>query len=221
MLRSDQFAGAIDLGIREQFAHAGDHIAYFWSTDEDFREGVRFLEVGFKQGDYCIIFGYEEANQRVLDVLSKRFDCDALREEQRLAVVHGVESADLMLGQIGADFTAAMERGARQLRLLGNIGWGKPDWPDENAILAFEARVTEAAKPLPAVFVCMYDVRAVTGRIIFRGAFETHPLTICRNVLRENPHYIAADEFLRSLAEEASAQRCSDMEQPGDEGDPR
>lgn len=177
----------------------GDHIAYFWLNEQDFREGVRFLEVGLRQGDYCILFGYEDANQSVLDILCKDFDCDALREQQKLALIHGVSSADDMLAQIGADFQAAIGRGAKQLRLLGNIGWGRPNWPDENAILAFEARVTEAAKPLPAVIVCMYDVRAVTGRIIFRGAFETHPLTICRNVLRENPHYIPADEFLRTL----------------------
>lgn len=202
MLRSNDFQGSVELGIREQFAHAGDHIAYFWITEEDFRQGVRFLEVGLDRDDYCIIFGYEEANQRVVDILSRKFDCAALLNEQRLSIIRGVTSADDMLAQIGADLAAAMQRGARHLRLLGNIGWGKPNWPDENAILAFEARITEAAKPLPAVIVCMYDVRAVSGRIIFRGAFETHPLTICRNVLRENPHYVPIDEYLRGLAQD-------------------
>ncbi|MFN2441378.1 MAG: MEDS domain-containing protein [Thermoanaerobaculia bacterium] len=201
MLEPQKASNAIELGIRGQYAHPGDHIAYFWMDESDFREGVKFLEVGLQQSDYCVVFGYEEANRRVLDVLRPKFDSHELQNESRLSVIHGVSSADAMLGQIGADFEAALKRGAKRLRLLGNIGWGRPDWPDENQILAFEARVTAAAKPLPAVIVCMYDVRAVTGRVIYKGAFETHPLTICRNVLRENPTYVPLEEYLASIGQ--------------------
>ncbi|MCA1732342.1 MAG: MEDS domain-containing protein [Acidobacteria bacterium] len=201
MLGSQKTSDAIELGIRGQYAHPGDHIAYFWMDESEFREGVKFIEVGLEQGDYCVVFGYEEANLRVLEVLRPKFDSQELQNESRLSVIHGVSSADAMLGQIGADFEAALGRGAKRLRLLGNIGWGRPDWPDENQILAFEARVTAAAKPLPAVIVCMYDVRAVTGRIIYQGAFETHPLTICRNVLRENPAYVPLEQYLASVGQ--------------------
>ena len=34
------------------------------------------------------------------------------------------------------------------------------------------------------------------------GAFETHPLTICGNVMRQNTHYVEVDEFLRRLKTE-------------------
>lgn len=37
------------------------------------------------------------------------------------------------------------------------------------------------------------------------GAYETHPLTICRNVLRENPFHVPAQEFLDSLPETGRA----------------
>ncbi len=45
----------------------------------------------------------------------------------------------------------------------------------------------------------MYDVRALPGRVIVHGAFETHPLTICGNMRRENPHYVQFDEFIKRL----------------------
>jgi hypothetical protein len=32
-------------------------------------------------------------------------------------------------------------------------------------------------------------------------AYETHPLTFCGNVLRENPFYVGVDEFLERLRE--------------------
>jgi hypothetical protein len=33
------------------------------------------------------------------------------------------------------------------------------------------------------------------------GAYETHPLTFCGNVLRENPHYVEVDQYLGRLEE--------------------
>jgi hypothetical protein len=47
----------------------------------------------------------------------------------------------------------------------------------------------------------MYDVASLSGGVMMHGAFETHPLTISRNVLRENPYYVKVDEFLASLEE--------------------
>jgi hypothetical protein len=31
------------------------------------------------------------------------------------------------------------------------------------------------------------------------GAYETHPLTFCGNVLRENPFYVGVDEYLERM----------------------
>ena len=49
----------------------GDHIAYFWETDKEFEQGVQFLLVGATGRDHCVIFGHDEANQRVCDILER------------------------------------------------------------------------------------------------------------------------------------------------------
>jgi hypothetical protein len=36
-------------------------------------------------------------------------------------------------------------------------------------------------------------------RGMVHGADETHPLTFCGNVLRENPFYVGVDEYLERL----------------------
>lgn len=197
--RTERVPGGVALGIQDQFARAGDHIAYFWESDREFEQGVKFLAVGLRNGDFCIIFGHDDANERVRRILARDFDVDELERTNQLTLLPGKRDAGEILATIGATFKAALERGSKMLRLLGNIGWGRPDWPDEDAILEFEATVTTAIKEIPAVVVCMYDTRSVPGRAMFRGALETHPLTISRNILRENPHYVAPAEFIASL----------------------
>src|SRR5437588_3145276 len=56
----------VELGIRGQRVQVCDHIAYFWESEEEFAEGVGFLETGLQVGDYCVIFGQPEANEKVL-----------------------------------------------------------------------------------------------------------------------------------------------------------
>ncbi len=187
----------ISLGIRGEDVEVGSHLAYFWETHEEFAEAVEFLAAGLRAGDHVVVFGHEEANEKVCGILSsKGWDCERLAAKGRLSIVGGRLFGDEMLSEIAATFEAALARGASIVRLLGNIGWGKEGWPDERDIFAFEARVTEAAGQAPCVVLCLYDVNQLSGRIVLHGAFECHPLTICGNILRENPHYVGVDDFL-------------------------
>jgi len=198
--RTKHRAGTIDLGLRDEKVKLGDHIAYFWENDRQFEEAVGFLLVGIRKGDHAVVFGHDEANKKVVDLLRETgLDTDHLQVTDRLTVITGGPSGDRMLGNIGETFEGAVERGSGCIRLLGNIGWSKPGWPDDLDILAFESKVTGAAKQFPCVVMCMYDVASLSGNIMVHGAYETHPLTFCGNVLRENPFYVGVDEFLERI----------------------
>lgn len=187
----------VDLGLYGEKVPVGSHIAYLWETPEQFAEGTAFLEAGLKSGDHLVIFGFEEACGEVCKAMTARgHDLDKLTAEGRISMIHGADDGDTMLGTIGTAFRKAIDSGARMIRLLGNIGWGRPGWPSEKDILAFESKVTSAALSFPCVVVCMYNVASLSGKIILHGAFETHPLTICRNLIRENPHYVPVESFL-------------------------
>ena len=192
--------GDIPLGLRDERVKLGDHIAYFWEHDREFEEAVGFLLVGIRNGEHVVVFGHEEANKKVVDVLRNLgIDTDHLQTSERLTVITGGPTGDKMLGSIGETFGRAVEAGCGCIRLLGNIGWSKPGWPDDLDILEFEAKVTGAAKQFPCVVMCMYDVASVSGSVMVHGAYETHPLTFHGNMLRENPFYVAVDEFLERL----------------------
>jgi len=198
--RTNHRAGIIDLGLRDEKVKLGDHIAYFWENDKQFEEAVAFLLVGIRKGDHAVVFGHDEANKKVVDLLrQKGINTDHLQTSERLTVITGGPSGEKMLGNISETFERAVERGSGCIRLLGNIGWSKPGWPDDLDILAFEAKVTGAAKQFPCGVMCMYDVASLSGSIMVHGAYETHPLTFCGNVLRENPFYVGVDEYLDRL----------------------
>ncbi len=198
--RTKRRPGEIALGLRDERIRLGDHIAYFWEHDREFEEAVGFLLVGIRNGDHVVVFGHDEANKKVVDVLRRLgIDTDHLQTSERLTVITGGPTGEKMLGTIGETFGRAVEAGCGCIRLLGNIGWSKPGWPDDLDILAFEAKVTGAAKAFPCVVMCMYDVASVSGSVMVHGAYETHPLTFKGNVLRENPFYIGVDEFLERL----------------------
>ena len=191
-------AEQVPLGIGGENVNVGEHIAYFWDDDKEFDRGVDFLALGLRGADHGVIFGHEEANEKVLDCLrQKGIAADDLIASGRLTVLGGESAGDAMLATIGGCFQRAVDGGCSLIRLLGNIGWGHPDWPGQDDILAFEAKVTGAAKAFPCVVVCMYDVQSLPGKVMVHGAFETHPLTFCRNILRQNPFYVPVEEFRR------------------------
>lgn len=192
---------AVDLGIRSEHVEPGSHIALLWENDEEFREGVGFLQEGVARGDHLVVFGYDEANRRVLDVLREvGVDVDSLQEAGRLDVLGAAATGDATLAGIAETFQDAIEKGAGMIRLLGNIGWEREGWPSERELLEFESKVTEAARDLPCVIVCMYDLQRCSGGTLVKGCFQTHPLTFFGNLVRENPYHISHDEFVEQLS---------------------
>ena len=175
--------------IPDENVRPGDHIAYFWESADEFDRGVEFLVSGLAGEDHCVVFGHDDANQRVMEVLRlKGVDGEGLRRQGRLTVAGSASTGDAILANLGSIFQAAVDGGAPMIRLLGNIGWGKRGWPDEEDLLLFEAKVTGAAKAFPAVVVCMYDVETLSGRVIVNGGVATHGISVCGNMMRVNPY---------------------------------
>jgi formate hydrogenlyase transcriptional activator len=183
------------------YATQGAHIAYFWENEKDFFAGVEFLAAGLRKDDDCVVFGHTDANAKVCARLKEiGFDVSGLIDRKRIHVLGAKPTGAATLGAIGEVFQDVIAKGAPLIRLLGNIGWGKPDWPDDADILAFEARVTEAAKQFPCVVVCMYDLPSLPGHIVQHGGFETHPqLQVGSGPLTANPYYVPAQAFLERI----------------------
>jgi Nif-specific regulatory protein len=206
----------VELGIKSEYVPLHAHVAYFWETDKEFADAVGFLEAGLLGTDHCVIFGHDEANKAVCKILRERgFDVEGLQAKGRLTVLGGNLSGDKNLQTITITFKQAIAGGTPLVRLLGNIGWFKHNWPDQGDLLAFEAKLTNATKQFPCVVVCMYEMRGLPGHIVHHGGFETHPLIMRKDSVHKNPYYIPTDMFLEHLeavaADIADRQRTEEM----------
>jgi MEDS: MEthanogen/methylotroph, DcmR Sensory domain/Putative zinc-finger len=185
------------LGITNDRVALGSHLIYFWETEDEFASGVRFLQLGLSNREHCVLFGHDEANDRVLGLLRAGHDVDGAIKSGEVAVLRRESSAPVTLGKIEAAFVTAVQNGARVIRYLGNLGMGDAPLPGKGVdeVLQLEAGATALGHRYPCVIVCMYDVNTVSGRLILNGGFGTHPLTVCQGALRENPYYSAGKEF--------------------------
>jgi MEDS: MEthanogen/methylotroph, DcmR Sensory domain len=195
----------IPLGITEDDVILGSHLIHFWNTEEEFERGVRFLEVGVSaESQYCVLFGHDEANHRVSEILRRKgHDVDRLLQEGRLVILRRESSASATLANIEAAFSAAMKKGATAIRYLGNLGAGKVPLPGRGAdeVIDLENGVTPLALRYPSVIVCMYDVNTVSGSLLLNAGFGTHSYAVSHGALHQNSFYPAEEKASAMFSE--------------------
>lgn len=188
---SSGVAGEMPLGIASGSVPPGSHLLYFWESDAEFERGVRFLYPGLQAGEHCVIFGHDEALEKVQQVLRNAgYDPEELVRRGALSVLRRHAAADATLAEIGAVLQAAVRAGASAIRFLGNLGMGRDPLPAGEAdVHELESKASSLISNFPCVIVCMYDVRTLSGSIIVRAGLETHGLTVCHEGLCENPYF--------------------------------
>jgi hypothetical protein len=183
----------IPLGITNDQVALGSHLIHFWQNEEEFERGVRFLDLGVaNESQYCVLFGHDEANHQVLELLRKTCgDLDRVLQEGRLVILRRESSASVMLANIEATFAAAVRKGATVIRYLGNLGMGQAALPGRGAdeVVELENGATALGRRYPSVIVCMYDINTVSGSLVLNAGFGTHPLAVCGHALRQNPYF--------------------------------
>ena len=188
---------SVALGIAHETVFAGDHLAYFYETDEELERAFGFLDVGLRGSDHCIVFGIEEDADAALGILKKRgWNTDELRATGRLSVLRPESTCDGTVESVSRHFDALFARGVKFIRFLGNAAVGREGWPSEEEFYRLEAAVSAATVTLPCVAICMFDLRALPARTILKAAFEGHPVTLHGNCIRENPYYVPRAQAL-------------------------
>ena len=169
----------------------GDHIAYFYESDEEFERALGFIELGLRMLDHCVLFGIPEDTDRMRRVVdAKGWNTATLIAEGKLSILEPRPTCDETVQVVSAHFNALYGAGVSFIRFLGNAAVGQEGWPSEEEFYKLEATVSEATLHMKCVAICMFDLRAQSARTIMRAAFEGHPITLHRNCIRENPFYI-------------------------------
>jgi MEDS: MEthanogen/methylotroph, DcmR Sensory domain len=192
----------IALGITEDKVVLGTHLIHFWQNEDEFERGVRFLELGIEnESQYCVLFGHDEANQEILEILRKKHpDLDRVIREGRLVILRREGSASETLANIEAAFAGAVRKGATAIRYLGNLGMGRAPLPGRGAdeVIELENGATLLRRRFPCVMVCMCDVNTVSGRLLLNAGFGTHDLAVWGHALTKNAYFAPRAEAKRN-----------------------
>ena len=203
-------ADQVPLGFADLTVDVPSHVCLFYSDDDELRQRLGFLAHTLDDPtQVAVLFGKQERLEEVLAYIAEDFRRDIARDLDagRIVLVNGTRDPDRLLGGIATALDAAVARGARLIRFLGFIGWGDMDWPADEDLMTFEAKVTEAVKSYPAVVVCTYNVERLPGQILIFAGIETHPLTIIGSTLAENPHYVPFAEYTGRRNRPTTAER--------------
>jgi hypothetical protein len=181
----------IPVGITGDRVELGSHLIYFWESHREFERGVSFLYPGLGAGEHCVVFGHDEAIERVLTILrAQGYDPDSLIKNLELTVLRRHAAAKATLSDIHDVAQACLNAGATAVRFLGNLGMGRDPLPaGEDDVLELESKVSTLISAIPCVVVCMYDVRTLSGRLILKGGLQTHRLAVCSEGVHVNPYF--------------------------------
>lgn len=168
------------------------------------RHSLAFLRTGLdEEGDFCVIFADRSRWASLTGWLQDGYagDVRSLIKEGKLALIGGSSTLSGLVADIGGQLDAAVKtRGYRRIRFLGFIGWGMPDWPDEDSLLEFESTVNEVVTAYPAVIICTYGVPKLPGTSLIYGGLKTHSQAAFEGgPFEANPFYVPPDVYLERL----------------------
>jgi MEDS: MEthanogen/methylotroph, DcmR Sensory domain len=194
----------VSLGFSNDTLPLGSHVCFYYSSEDVVRQSLAFLRVGLDDpADFCVIFADKSRFDSLTGWLQDGYPGDVAVQVKagKLALIGGSPTLEGLVSDIGATLDAAVkDRGYQRIRFLGFIGWGLPDWPDEDSLLEFESTVNEVVTAYPAVIICTYGVPKLPGTSLIYGGLQTHALTTFDGRLIErNPFYVPPDVYLERL----------------------
>ncbi len=153
------------------------HLATFYSTDAGrLRLTLPFMADGIKAGDPCFLV----AKGEMTDVYVRALEGAGVAVKQAiekgaLRILPGVgPRAEDALAEWEDAFWSAMHRGARVLRVAGEMDSERQVFESEAEMIAYEFAVSPLLERFPVVTLCQYDVRLFSGTVIL-GALKAHP----------------------------------------------
>lgn len=180
---------------------------FFNSRDEEYQVFVPFMKEGLENSDRVMQIASARQNQEQLGRLEEAgAGAKAARQSGQLQALSwdqahllgGRFDPDAMIALLAEVATANERQGPGLTRLWVNMGWALEDFPGVHGIIEYESRVNDILPNYDMATVCVYDVAKFSASLIM-DVLRTHPFVIMGDVLRENPFYVPAGEFLEEL----------------------
>lgn len=189
------------LGISDLKVEIPSHVCLFYKDDAELRERLGFLALTLDEPEQvAVLFGTKARLEVVLGYIQQDHKREIASDlaAGRIVLVYGAPDVETIVAQIIGALDAALARGAKLIRFLGFIGWGDMEWPPDEDLMTFEAKVTETVSKYPVVVLCSYNIGKLPGPVLIFAGIKTHPFTIIGTTLAKNPHYVRFEEYMAS-----------------------
>ncbi|HXA15769.1 MAG TPA: MEDS domain-containing protein [Thermoanaerobaculia bacterium] len=180
--------------------------AFFRNKDEEFRTLAPFILEGLAAGEKAIHIVQPDLRERYRRRMTEAgVDIDAVESSGQLEVVsfptfpqHGIidqqEAIEMMDHLLGA----AVERGYRRTRVIGEMDWVVEDEIRDDELIALEARLEEVYVRYDVWVICSYDLSHFSGSVVL-DVMRTHPAAMIGGVFQHNPFYVPPAQMLEEL----------------------
>lgn len=168
----------------------GSHLCQLYETDRGrLQMAVPFLADGLETGNACFLVASPSVRQLIVSALKRvRPDLDADIASGRLRLLNVTSNSKYMLSQLDEAFGAAMDKGFKNLRLVGDMAWFLDQGQSGDDLVDFETRYDrQIGHSYPIVSLCLYDARRFSGIDILhalRSHTDTFDLPFSRFLLR-------------------------------------
>ncbi|MDE1933547.1 MEDS domain-containing protein [Bradyrhizobium sp.] len=168
----------------------GSHLCQLYETDRGrLQMAVPFLADGLETGNACFLVASHGVRQLIISALKRvRPDLDADIASGRMRLLDVTSNARDMLSRLDEAFGEAMDRGSKNLRLVGDMAWFLDQGQRGDDLVDFETRYDrQIGHSYPIVSLCLYDARRFSGVDILhalKSHTDTFDLPFSRFLLR-------------------------------------
>jgi hypothetical protein len=198
------------LGVGEYEVNWGIHVCGLYETEAERDEIILgFLGQGARDGDLGL---YCPSEQRAGDFLAAfRAHCPQcaakagdpehlqLLSTRELYYPHGTFSPWDMDDGLNAFYQASQRSGPRNVRATAEMVWALEAVPGREHLMAYESRLNYFIPGKPWISICLYNLNKFSGKTIM-DVLRTHPYTLTKGVIAENPYYQDPDHWLAENA---------------------
>ena len=154
----------------------GSHLCQLYETDRGrVQMAAPFLAEGLVAGHACFLIASVPSRSLIIEAIKRhRTNVAADIEAGKLQLVDCSSTGNEMLAALEEAFGQAMEKGATNLRLVGDMAWFLDQGHSDDDLVNFETRYDrQIGHSFPIVSLCLYDARRFSGVEILH-ALKSH-----------------------------------------------
>ena len=200
----------LNLGFNNYTCNWGLHICGLYETEAERDEIILgFLYTGDIEGDLQLYCPVERTKENFIDEYNKRYPscCGHVDDDTRFNILgakemyypNGTFSPHAMDIGLNSFYTESQKRGKRNIRATAEMIWALQAIPGVEDLMVYESRLNYFIPGKPWISICMYNTTKFPGSTIMK-VLQTHPYTILKQTITQNPFYKDPDIWLKENA---------------------